>query len=328
MNSFALESTLILFVISYCVQPMLIDTIKYNGCANSSTFIFLIPHYLSMVMVGFLPTKYKLQDCEWKKILFISVMDLINQVLKKVGLIYSGSALYVIIDSSTLIFTAMWRKIILKKNLLIFQLIGILLITFGIAIKSNTLKVEIHEEEIIGSIFIILSNILTGLIFVLNEKYMHKMDGPNIVCLMGTFCSCVIFFWTFIWTIPNFDNLILKNIIKNNGNVNTIILAFICLFLFNFVTSATLWYIMKTKGSLYIGILKGLKVVIIFVFSHIFFCKYDSKQCLNLHSSLSVAFCMTGVIVYSYNDYLTSIKDKLALHKLQSDTATLIKPKV
>lgn len=116
MKQYAVEATLLLFIISYCVQPMLIDTIKYNGCANSSTFIFLIPHYLSMVMVGFLPTKCKLQDCEWKKILFISVMDLINQVLKKVGLIYSGSALYVIIDSSTLIFTAMWRKLILKKN--------------------------------------------------------------------------------------------------------------------------------------------------------------------------------------------------------------------
>ncbi|CXI18763.1 drug metabolite transporter, putative [Plasmodium berghei] len=328
MNKFAVEATLLLFIISYCVQPMLIDTIKYNGCANSSTFIFLIPHYLSMVVVGFLPTKCKLQDCEWKKILFISIMDLINQVLKKVGLIYSGSALYVIIDSSTLIFTAMWRKIILKKKLLVFQLIGILLITFGIAIKSNTLKVEIHGEEIIGSILIISSNILTGFIFVLNEKYMHKMDGPNIVCLMGIFCSSAIFIWTFIWTIPNFDNLILKNIIKNNGNINIIIISFIFLFLFNLITSSTLWYIMKTKGSLYIGILKGLKVVIIFMFSHIFFCKYDSKQCLNLHSSLSVAFCMTGVIVYSYNDYLMSVKDKLTLHKMQNDPDILIKPKV
>ncbi|SBT75504.1 drug/metabolite transporter, putative [Plasmodium ovale] len=308
-------TTFILFLFSYCFQPLLIDIIKYNGCGNSSTFIFLIPHYLSMIIVGLLPKKQKLNECKWMKILFVSIIDLINQVLKKVGLIYAGSALYIIIDSCTLIFTAMWRKILLNKKINNFQLLGILLITFGIAIKSNNLKMQINKEEILGVIFIIISNVLMGLTFVLNEKYMNKMEGQNIVCLMGIFSSFVVLLWTIIWTLPNFDHLIMENIRKKQGNLNTIGLSFLGLFVFNFITSATLWYIMKISGSLTVGILKGLKVAIIFLFSHIFFCKYDAKQCLNFHSSLSVFFCILGVLIYSYNEYLLILASKIYIYR-------------
>ncbi|CRG98201.1 drug metabolite transporter, putative [Plasmodium gallinaceum] len=314
-NEIIFSTTFILFLISYCFQPLLIDIIKYNGCANSSTFIFLIPHYLSMIIVGLLPKKQKLIECQWMKIFFVSLLDIVNQVLKKIGLIYAGSSLYIIIDSCTLIFTAIWRKILLNKKINNFQLLGILLITFGIAIKSNNLKIEINKEEIIGIFLIFLSNIIMGLTFVLNEKYMKQMEGQNIVCLMGLFSFCFIFIWTIIWTIPNFEHLILNNIKKKQGSIKTILLSFFFLFLFNFITSSTLWYIMKISGSLSIGILKGLKVAIIFLFSHIFFCKYDSKQCLNFHSSLSVFFCIIGVLIYSYNEYLLLATSKLYLNK-------------
>ncbi|CAD50917.1 drug metabolite transporter, putative [Plasmodium reichenowi] len=314
-NEIIFCTTFILFLISYCFQPLLIDIIKYNGCGNSSTFIFLIPHYLSMIVVGFLPKKQKLMECQWMKIFFVSLLDVVNQVLKKIGLIYAGSSLYIIIDSCTLIFTAMWRKLLLNKKINHIQLLGILLITFGIAIKSNNLKIEINKEEIIGIVLIFLSNILMGLTFVLNEKYMHQMEGQNIVCLMGLFCFGFIFIWTLIWTIPNFEHLIINNIKKKQGNIQTIGLSFFFLFLFNFITSSTLWYIMKISGSLSIGILKGLKVAIIFLFSHIFFCKYDPKQCLTFHSSLSVFFCILGVLIYSYNEYLLLVTSKFYLPK-------------
>ncbi|GAB64793.1 transporter permease protein [Plasmodium cynomolgi strain B] len=314
-NEILYGTTFILFLISYCFQPLLIDIIKYNGCGNSSTFIFLLPHYLSMIIVGLLPKKQKLKECKWMKIFFVSILDLVNQVLKKIGLIYAGSALYIIIDSCTLIFTAIWRRLLLNKKINCFQLLGILLITFGIAIKSNNLKFEINKEEIIGVILIILSNILMGLTFVLNEKYMGEMEGQNIVCLMGIFSFCFVSLWTVIWTIPNFDHLIMENIKKKKGNINTIWLSFLGLFIFNFITSSTLWYIMKISGSLTVGILKGLKVAIIFLFSHIFFCKYDSKQCLNFHSSLSVFFCILGVLIYSYNEFLLILMSKLYMYR-------------
>ncbi|SBT70417.1 drug/metabolite transporter, putative [Plasmodium malariae] len=310
-NEILYRTTFILFLLSYCFQPLLIDIIKYNGCGNSSTFIFLIPHYLSMIIVGFLPKKQKLTECNWMKIFFVSILDLINQVLKKVGLLYAGSAIYIIIDSCTLIFTAMWRKILLNKKISNFQLLGILLITFGIAIKSNNLKFEIDREEVIGVILIIISNFLMGLTFVLNEKYMNQMEGQNIVCLMGIFCLSFVSIWTAIWTLPNFNHLILENIKKKQGDIKTIWLSFLGLFAFNIITSSTLWYIMKISGSLTVGILKGLKVAIIFLFSHIFFCKYDSKQCLNLHSTLSVFCCIVGVLIYSFNGYLLTLTDKL-----------------
>ncbi|VWU53154.1 drug metabolite transporter, putative [Hepatocystis sp. ex Piliocolobus tephrosceles] len=317
-NEIIYSTTFVLFLMSYCLQPLIIDVIKYNGCANSSTFIFLLPHYFSMILVGFLPRKEKLKNCKWFRIFIISVVDLINQVLKKVGLIYAGSSLYVIIDSSTLIFTAMWRRILLKKKVDNYQLLGILLVTLGIAVKSNNLQVKLTKDEIIGAILIINSNILMGLTFVLNEKFMSIMEGPNIVCLMGIFSFFFVFIWTCIWTVPNFDHLIVQNIKRHNGNINIIILSFLGLFFFNFMTSSTLWYIMKISGSLTIGILKGLKVAIIFLFSHIFFCKQDPRQCLNTYSSFSVIFCILGVLIYSYNEYLKIISEKVIMYRKSS----------
>lgn len=296
-----------MFLISYCFQPLLIDIIKYNGCGNSSTFIFLIPHYLSMALVGFLPKKQKLKDCKWMKICVISMLDIFNQLLKKVGLIFAGSSLYIIVDSCTLIFTAIWRRLLLKRKINKVELLGILLISSGIAAKSNNLKIEISKDEILGSLLVFISNIIMGLTFVLNEKYMHEeMEGPNIVCIMGICCFSLVFLWTCIWTLPNFDELIIQNIRKKNGNVNIILFSFLLLFIFNFITSSTLWYIMKLNGSLAVGSLKGLKVAIICIFSHIFFCKHDPKQCLNFCSALSVCLCVLGVTIYTYNKFLLS----------------------
>eukprot|EP00920_Eleutheroschizon_duboscqi_P018414 GHVT01043884.1.p1 GENE.GHVT01043884.1~~GHVT01043884.1.p1 ORF type:complete len:464 (-),score=142.51 GHVT01043884.1:663-2054(-) len=165
-------AALSIFLVAYCVQPLLVDVIKLHGGAHSSTFLFLLPHYFSMVMVGLMPTKQRLWECDWKKGLVVSALDIVNQLLKKAGLVYAGAAVYIVVDSSSVVWTAVWSRALLKRSLSNSQWLAILLISVGIGLKACSLTFSWHDREFLGVFLILCSSVLMGLTFVLNEKFM------------------------------------------------------------------------------------------------------------------------------------------------------------
>ncbi|KAL8274961.1 hypothetical protein Esti_001161 [Eimeria stiedai] len=292
----------IAFLTAYCVQPLLVDVIKYNGGANASTFSILIPHYYSMMMVGLLPTKQSLGECDWRKGLVVSLLDIVNQLLKKAGLIYAGAAVYIVVDSSSLVWTAVWSELLLKRNLSPTQWFAIFIISLGVSLKASQLNLSFSDEEFVGVVLILCASILMGLTFVLNEKFMKgskPVEGPNLVCMMGVCSSIVITCWTGFWTLPQFKQVVLDPIIAKGGSLHTVASCSLWLFISGWVHSGTLWYLMSSFGAVSTGILKGLKVALVFLISHFLFCELHPSQCLNAWTSASAATCVFGVILYS-----------------------------
>lgn len=290
------------FLAAYCVQPLLVDVIKFNGGANASTFSILIPHYYSMVMVGLLPTKRSLGECDWRKGLLVSSLDIINQLLKKAGLIYAGAAVYIVVDSSSLVWTAVWSNIILKRKLSRTQWLAILVITLGVSLKGCQLNITFKDEEFLGVFLILFSSVLMGLTFVLNEKFMRgsePVEGPNLVCMMGICSSAIVTIWTVFWTLPHFDEVVMQPIIDKGGSLHTVASCSLWLFISGWIHSGTLWYLMSSFGAVSTGILKGLKVALVFVISHFLFCEIQPSQCLNMWTAASAFTCVVGVVLYS-----------------------------
>lgn len=314
---------LCLFLIAYCIQPLLVDVVKYNGGAHSSTFLFLIPHYYSMVLVGLLPTDKKLTKCNWRKGMLVSLLDLLNQVLKKAGLVFAGASVYIIIDSSSMVWTAVWSRILLRRHLHYLQWIGITLVSIGVGLKALQVDVGFHNDEFVGIILISMASILMGLTFVLNEKFMvdgkDSIEGPHLVCMMGVFCSIAITIWTFVWTVPQFNTLVTQNIIKNQGSEATVLVSLLLLLLCGFIQSSTLWYLMKHLGAVTTGILKGLKVALVFLLSHIIFCHMHPSQCLNFYTGASAIICVLGVGLYSIVTGLLKEVHSTEIEKVKKD---------
>jgi len=301
--SFKDAGIILFFLAAYCVQPLLVDIIKFNGGAHSSTFLFLIPHYYSMVLVGLIPSEKRLLECDWKKGAAVSVLDIVNQLLKKAGLVFAGAAVYIVIDSSSIVWTAIWSVLLLKHRLSFLQWLARFLISGGIALKACVLNFSFSDDEFIGVALILLASILMGLTFVLNEKFMNggnAIPGPILVCMMGIFCSVVLSLWTTVWTIPQIDRLVIQQVKKSQGSYQVIFRCFVFLFISGWIHSGTLWYLIKNVGAVSSGVLKGLKVALVFVVSHFLFCELQPSQCLNVHSTCSAVVCVAGVMLYSY----------------------------
>ncbi|KAL8451065.1 hypothetical protein Emag_002938 [Eimeria magna] len=77
-----LAGCICLFLLGYCGQPIL-----------ASTFIFLLPHYLGMILAGSLPISAQANTPEgkaqlrnprlWRRVLRLSLIDLAHQLLEK-----------------------------------------------------------------------------------------------------------------------------------------------------------------------------------------------------------------------------------------------------
>eukprot|EP01066_Platyproteum_vivax_P010592 Platyproteum_vivax@DN4756_c0_g1_i1.p1 len=313
-----------LFLTAYLVQPLLVDVIKYNGGADSRTFLFLLPHYLAMTLVGWTATGLpkKIWQYSWWKGLHVSSLDIINQLLKKAGLIFAGSAVYIVIDSSSIVWTALWSYWLLGRKLNVLQWLAILLISAGCGLRAIEMDLSVKSDETIGIIMILLAAILMGLTFVLNEKYMvdaNPIPGPYLVGMMGTLCSAVLIVWSLVYTLPNFEQLVLQRIYRVNGNFQIIGTCFVLLFCLGYLHSSTLWRLMKSLGAVSAGVMKGLKVAGVFVLSHFFFCHLQASQCLRPITACSATLCVLGVILYSYAT--KSAKPRLELRSQEAQSS-------
>ncbi|CEM38521.1 unnamed protein product [Vitrella brassicaformis CCMP3155] len=301
---------LVLFAVAYCSQPLLVDAVKYQGAASASTFLYLIPHYLSMSLVGFLPDDERHTEEEtrknpwlaWKKAGIISAIDIAHQLTEKAGLVFAGSAVYIVVGSSTIVWTAIMVTIVNRRRLAPAQWFSIALICAGISVKAFSIDFDFHNDEFVGAVLTLGAAILQGLTFAVNERFLTgpgAVSGPKLVAMMGIINLALLVVWTAVWTVPQFDKLVLSNIRRHNGHTGAILMGFLGLFLCGFVHSATLWYLIKKIGAVSSGVMKGLKTASVFVLSHYFFCSIQSSQCLTPTKAISAAVCVLGVLLYS-----------------------------
>ncbi|PFH31914.1 transporter/permease protein [Besnoitia besnoiti] len=313
-----------LFLLAYCVQPLLVDALKFEGAAATSACLYLIPHFLGMLCVVFSPNESRrlattprglqgrkwplhvrelhLNRRAWKKAFFVAGIDLLHQAAEKAGLVLCGSGVYVLISSSSIVWTALISACILRRRFSPFQWFSLLLICGGISMKASDLTFEMHNEESVGVVVTLLSAILQGLTFVVNEKFMtssnNPVSGPSLVFMMGVICSSLLMAWTCLWTLPNFQVLIVDRVRERGGSPVRIAAIMFGLFCSGAVHSSTLWYIVKRLGAVTSGVLKGVKTASVFLLGHVFFCHLQASQCLTPVKTASAAVCVGGVILY------------------------------
>ncbi|CBZ49934.1 conserved hypothetical protein [Neospora caninum Liverpool] len=264
-----------LFLVAYCIQPLLVDALKFEGAAATSTCLYLIPHFLGMLSVVFtlresasgetargherrrMPLlrlrELHLNRRAWRKAFFVAGIDLLHQVAEKAGLVLCGSGAYVLVSSSSIVWTAVISACVLRRQFSSLQWLSLLLICGGISMKAADLTFELHNEECLGVIITFLSAILQGLTFVVNEKFMtsstNPVSGPAIVFMMGVICSSLMLAWTCIWTLPNFQTLIVNRVRERGGSPLRIAAILFGLFCSGAIHSSTLWYIVKHLGG-------------------------------------------------------------------------------
>ncbi|PHJ15098.1 transporter permease protein [Cystoisospora suis] len=323
---FKLGACLALFLTAYCVQPLLVDALKFEGAASTSTCLYLIPHFLGMLCVIFTPNASRCSKAAtacfqgparrpllqvrslnlnlraWRKAFFVAAIDLLHQLAEKAGLVLCGSGAYVLVSSSSIVWIAVLSAIMLQRHISVLQWLSLCLVCLGVSMKAFELTFELDNEECLGVFVTLIASVLQGLTFVVNESIMKStaepVTGPALVFMMGTICSSVLLAWTCVWTVPNFQILIADRVHERGGDPRRIALILLGLFCSGAVHSSTLWYIVKRLGAVTTGVLKGAKTASVFLLGHIFFCHLQPSQCLTPVKSMSAAVCIAGVVLY------------------------------
>eukprot|EP00928_Gymnodinium_smaydae_P053079 TRINITY_DN37157_c0_g1_i1.p1 TRINITY_DN37157_c0_g1~~TRINITY_DN37157_c0_g1_i1.p1 ORF type:complete len:438 (-),score=35.55 TRINITY_DN37157_c0_g1_i1:141-1454(-) len=223
-----IAGTLGVFFVFYVIQPLMMKTMQNAGVPNLtkatpyswSTFVFMLPNYYAMIPVGFLPSKGTLAQMstqEWKTGCLLSALDLVNQLMSKVGMMYTGPGVYILVNSTGIIWTVVMSMLVLGKKPTKVQCIGIFLVFLGLCLKvlDSRQKAEdclppitdpgavsphainppyaghaplVHHvgeddsetkrrREMIGIVVIVISSVLDGSTFVLIEKFVKGPDA-------------------------------------------------------------------------------------------------------------------------------------------------------
>jgi drug/metabolite transporter (DMT)-like permease len=325
---------LAVFFIFYTVQPLLMTSMKQAGVPKVPgaewTFIFSVPNYYAMIPVGFLPSKSTLAQMtrkEWRTGCFLSALDLINQLMSKTGLMMTGAAMYMIINSSGMIWTVGLSMVVLGKRPSLVQCIGIAFVLAGLSFKvydsiiNDAGEARDNEDfatEMKGICMIVFASVLDGLTFVLIEKFQQGpsgIPGPQLTCMQGIFASTLLTIWTFFFTLSgstngasNFKTYIMDGIslsckpatmdcIADNGKA--VIYCLYLLFMANVFTSSTVWWLLANVGAVTFVVVKALKIIVVFASAHVMHCSQDPKECMSWRRAGCAALCVAGVVIYS-----------------------------
>lgn len=318
-----------IFFVFYVIQPLLMTQMKEAGIPHKridfswSTFVFMLPNYYAMVPVGFLPSRSSLADMtlkEWKTGCALSALDLVNQLMSKVGLMMTGASAYILINSSGIIWTVGLTMLFLRKRPTLQQLFGIFLVFVGLCMKvfdsASHKNSDASPHELLGIGIVVLSSILDGATFVLIEKFQKGPDaipGPQLSCMQGTFASVALTLWTLFYTLSSsgWQNFIVDGVSKScedeenvmqclNDHGRVVIYCLYFLFMANCCTSGTVWWLLLNVGAVTFVVVKALKIVLVFLIAHFMYCsKDDTTECISAIRCGCAGFCVLGVVIYS-----------------------------
>jgi drug/metabolite transporter (DMT)-like permease len=305
------------FIISGVAQPLLVEVLTYNGAFDKSTLLFVLPNYIgmSMAILTDMSKLTNLVNIAWKNIFSLSVIDMASQGMCMLGLVYAGSSLYIVVYSGTTIWAAIFSRFILCSPLLWQQWIGVMIVVIGLSItaldSSGPSAAKEAVEVRVGTCLILVGSIMHALTWVLIEKWTKfaaDRIAPEVMCsLMGTIGAFVYLLWQVVYTLPNYQTLVIDVIAAHNGRVSVIVTTYVALTFVSFLHALTFYWLLGKVGCVDAGVMKGCQSVAVFIISHFAFCSIQASQCLTTHKAMALVIVVTGVVIYSrFSSYSSS----------------------
>jgi drug/metabolite transporter (DMT)-like permease len=126
--------------------------------------------------------------------------------------------------------------------------------------------------------------------------------APELECsLMGLFGCLFYSAWQLVYTLPRWEELVLRPIAERQGNLWHIAVAYSLLALMGFLHAVSFYHLLGHLGSVATGVMKGVQSVAVLVLSHAAFCGVESSQCFTAYKGVSLVVVLCGVFYYTAN---------------------------
>ena len=263
-----------------------------------------------------------------RRVVVASSIDLCSGLLVMIGLLSVGSGMYVIIYSSCTAWTAVISRVFLGKRLHPLQAIGVVLCTLGLC--ANGLASALHVEEtalvdtedhpatrafhgqtrgavVVGALAVLAGSILHSGMFVLVEKGaasrgMRDEIAPLDMCSrMGCVESGVVACWVagLVMAFSPAEVLVAPQLAAHNTTLWYAGMLYAALTAANMLHALSFFVLIGQLGATGSSVLKGLHAVLVFCFSALFYCRFQSSQCATPLKVCAMALVLAGTIVYS-----------------------------
>mmetsp|Transcript_19240 Transcript_19240/g.28827 ORF Transcript_19240/g.28827 Transcript_19240/m.28827 type:complete len:445 (-) Transcript_19240:102-1436(-) len=337
-----------IYVLSGSTQPLLMTLVKSSGLGDPTCQVYMLFYYIGPAFVTFTLCCQPMSTLTTKrndnnnisggeglhgnessaptsntvnlilKACSIAVIDVFAQSMNYTGSTMAGPTIFAIIYSSVTVWTAVYSRILLSRQLNCVQWSGVIIVFLGLLVTSvNSVAVGPHVFH--GTVLIVAGSSMHALTYVLSEIIMTKEKlSLQLNCSIQAIVACTFYlFWQLFYTRKHFDPLIRIPMMENHTTINQALIILSSLSLSNLIHAVSFFYTLKhfPGGSTSAGVMKGLQAVLVFVFSSLVYCqkivvvdgkkeeegkKYGGEEmCFTFTKFLSLIVVLTGVLLFA-----------------------------
>ncbi|OEH78424.1 transporter permease protein [Cyclospora cayetanensis] len=205
------------------------------------------------------------------------------------GLVLCGSGVYILLSSTSIVWTAVLSALILGRSYTALQYFSLSLIVVGVSIKASNLTASFTNEEALGMLLSLLAAVLV------RRCYPSLVPGTS-----GSGCDYSACLRRFCSVYPQNNQLLAPIALDvrmdaapaHSGASIRVCYDAACWWSFVFLPSGN-------TGAVTSGALKGCKAAAVVVLSHVLFCSAQETQCVDLRKGIAAVVCITGVVLHS-----------------------------
>ncbi|OZJ04782.1 hypothetical protein BZG36_01843 [Bifiguratus adelaidae] len=235
-----------------------------------------------------------------KHIFRLALLDLCANFLVTVGFFYVGSGMYQVIYSSVVIWCAIMNFLLMGRSLTMLQWGAIVGTSCGLAISALGRGGDDTTSAatlLVGILLTLGGTLFYSCVYVYADFILSNSNPPPLptrVCFtMGLYCTSMSAIWVLFYTLPHWDELIH---IKAGVASSSIWLGYLTIVLASTCHAWNYYELIDRTGSVAVGVLQGLRAILVFVISHYWFCRSDSAQCFTVWKGWEVQDDSTGGI--------------------------------
>ncbi|GAN06959.1 conserved hypothetical protein [Mucor ambiguus] len=231
-------------------------------------------------------------------IIKLASLEIIASFALTIGFSIIGSGMYQVIYSSVVIWCAIFTWFFMGRALSRVQWMAIIGTSVGLGISSlDSIRGSPLQEDAFasaqmdqedatrnvlfnGTLMTLGGTLVSACIYVYADNILSKTDRQplpaRVCCWMGIYTSLFTWLWISVYTLPQFDEIIH---VDAETSTATVIAMYLLVTIANALHSWSHYELIERTGNVATGILQGLRAILVYSISHVWYCQEDSAQC-------------------------------------------------
>ncbi|CAO3640094.1 unnamed protein product [Mucor fragilis] len=251
-------------------------------------------------------------------IIKLASLDIIASFALTIGFSIIGSGMYQVIYSSVVVWCAIFTWFFMGRTLSRVQWMAIIGTSLGLGISSlDSIRGSPIQEDAFasiqtgqedaarnvmfnGTLMTLGGTLISACIYVYADNILSKADRQplpaRVCCWMGVYTSLFTWLWISVYTLPQFSEIIH---VDAETSTAAVLAMYFIVTIANALHSWSYYELIERTGNVATGILQGLRAILVYSISHVWYCQEDSAQCFTTSKGCGSFIVIGCVLVFT-----------------------------